>query len=550
MDNREITRRFDKLSANRKTVEQIWDSIEMFITPYRGRFFKDERDEQTIEWKKRNIYDSTAVMAHQTLAATLHGSITSPSLRWFDIRYRSDEINANKEAMVWLQNASERIFYELQDSNFNLEINETYQDLVGYGTSVITQEARDDTPGASWAGINFSSVPLKDGYFEEDWRGRVLNFYRRIEWTPAQILSKFGETNVPDDIKEQAAVGSDEKITLVFCIFSRSKSSPSAGQRVAPSRRPFGYKYVRHSDGHQFGKEGGYYEMPAFVPRWRKTSSSMWGNSPAMIALADVLTLNEAVELTLKAAEKAIDPPLLAEERSLISDLDLNARALSVVRDINGIKPFESGSRFDVAAFRIEDLRTAIRSYFLTDQINYPSPQGTPMSATEAQIRYELMQRLLGPTLGRLQSDLLNPIIERTLNLLLRAGELGDIPEILQTTQAHMDIEYMGALSRAQRVDQAGAIERWVGGVGGMAQINPDVMLVPEWEQIVRESGRLLNVPETLMRDATAVNKAKKAQQEEMNRAKEAELASMEAAATTEQVTAEQAMQEQTQEGI
>ena len=94
-DPKEIVRRFDQLSSLRKTVEQMWDTIEMFITPYRGRFFKEERSEHSIEWKKRNIYDSTAVMAHQNLAATLHGSITSPSLRWFDIRFRDEKTNKN-----------------------------------------------------------------------------------------------------------------------------------------------------------------------------------------------------------------------------------------------------------------------------------------------------------------------------------------------------------------------------------------------------------------------------------------------------------------------
>ena len=138
MKPRELIKRFDSVASDRAVVQSVWDAIEAFVTPYRGRMFKDTRNEGTIEWfKNRKVFDSTAVMAHQNLAANLHGSLTNPSTRWFDMRFRQSVLNKNKQATVWLQHASEAVYYSLQDSNFNLEINETYQDLAGFGTAVI-----------------------------------------------------------------------------------------------------------------------------------------------------------------------------------------------------------------------------------------------------------------------------------------------------------------------------------------------------------------------------------------------------------------------------
>ena len=506
MDNREIMQRYGVVSAARTTVQETWDVIEEFVTPYRGRFFRDQRDEHSIEWRDRQVWDSTAIMAHQNLSASLHGSLTSPSIRWFDLRFRDDVMNKDKAASNWLQEASEAVYFELQDSNFNLEINECYQDICGYGTGVVTQEMADPVPGLEdWNGMDFASVPLKEAYFEEDHKARVRYFYRHLTWTAGQIITKFGKENVPQSILDLDEKGVSERQGVMFCIFPRDEKPGEIGQVLAPKRRPYGYKYLLMSDQSSLGEEGGYYEMPAFIPRWRKTSESVWGNSPAHFALSDILTLNQWVEIFTERAEKETDPPVLAEERAIITDLDISARGLTVVRNIDGVKFWDQPGNLSITLEGLQMYRSAVRNYFFEDQINYPDAQAQPMTATEAQIRYELMQRLLGPTLGRLQNDLLNPIVSRTFNMLARAKQLGDIPEIVQESQPTMDIEYVGALARAQRVDQAAAIERWLANVANIAQAAPEIMDVVDWTAAGRQMGRQLNIDPELMNDEKEV---------------------------------------------
>jgi hypothetical protein len=514
MDNNELIKRFLAVKARRTTVQATWDLIEEYVTPYRGRMFKDITDEHAVDWKQRQLWDSTAVMAHQNLAASLHGALTSPSIRWFDIRFRKETLNKNTDAAAWLRRASDRTFYELQDSNFNLEVNECYQDICGFGTGFISEE---EVNADKWDGLIFSGVPLKEAFFEEDFKGQVRYFYRLMKWDATKLVSKFGD-KVPEKIKEAAEKGSDEKFEVVFCIYPRKVEKPEYAKVLSPKQRPFGYKYLCVQGGEELGQEGGYYEMPVFAPRWRKTSESVWGNSPAMFALADILTLNEWVEIMTVWSEKQTDPPIFAEERSVITDLDLSASSLNTVRDINGIKEFVSRGNVAVTEMGLEKLRANIRNYFFNDQLNFPDPQATPMTATEAQIRYELMQRLLGPTLGRLQSDMLDPIIQRTFNLLARAGEFGDIPDILLQENPDMDVEYLGALARAQRIDQAQAVERWAMSLGNLSQVMPGVLDVPNDEKIARELGLLLNVDPSLMRSGEEVKaeRDKRAQQEQM----------------------------------
>ena len=80
--------------------------------------------------------------------------------------------------------------------------------------------------------------------------------------------------------------------------------------------------------------------------------------------------------------------------------------------------------------------------------------EGPQMTATEVQVRYELMQRLLGPTLGRLQSEFLNPIVERAFYSMLRGNALPPMPEVLQQIGGDLDIEYVGPLARSQKMDE------------------------------------------------------------------------------------------------
>jgi hypothetical protein len=529
MDSKEIVKRYDSLVTQRKTVEDVWEVINQLVVPFRGDFFRDISSEHSVSWRdNRNVFDSTAIDSANTLAASIHGSLTSPAIRWFELAFRDDNLNTTKEAREWLENGANLCFTALQDSNFNLEANETYLDLVSYGTSMIIEEVEEKN--GQFQKLNFQSVPVEEMWFEQDHAGQVHRAYRRHKWTPVQIMTKFGD-KIPESIKEMAQTtkGMDQKLDVIMCIFPREDKADGDVSRVlAPKERPFGMKYICHKDAEELGEEGGYYEMPAFVPRWRKTSKSMWGHGPAMIALPDILTINQLVELILKATEKVVDPPTKVTERGLLSDLDLEPAGMTVVRTMDSMEPYESGARFDVSQLQREQLKQAIRSIFYVDQLELK--ESPAMTATEVQTRYELMQRLLGPTLGRLQSDYLDPLVQRTFNILYRSGQLGEPPEIVFENSGKLDIIYTGPLVRAQRADIAQGVMRWAATLAELSEIKPEVLDIPNWDEIAKELGSLEGVPAKLMRSDTDVKKDRKK--------REAKMAEMEKAAKAQEMGA------------
>lgn len=537
-DTAHLRKRLSALESERSTVEEAWAVIEKYVTPYRGEFNNTISSEGSVDWSKRELYDSTAVAAHQLLASSLHGAVTSPSIRWFDLRFRSEQLNKNKEAVGWLQEVASTIFFELQDSNFNLEINENYQDLSGLGTSAIVLEEGGTGSASQWGGLNFSAIPLKEVFFEEDAYGRVGRFYRKLQWTAAQILSKFGE-DVPEKIKEADQAATGERFTVVYAIVPTGNKMAALGQTQTAKKRAFEACYFLFDCGTQLGESLYYYEMPAYVSRWRKSSGSQWGNSPAMTCMGDILSLNHARKLQLIASEKMIDPPIFAEERAILTDLDLSSGALSVVRDVDRIRPFGTQGNIAISDVVIQQLQESVKDVFFANQLQFPPTQGTPMSATEAQIRYEQLQKLLGPTLGRLQNDLLDPIVERAFRMLARKNQLPPVPDIVAETNPAFDVQYMGSLSRAQRVDNAASIERWVTLAANLSGVIPGILDVIDEEAVARQIGQDLNVPANVYRSAEEVAAIREQREKMQQQAQQAEVAKMQGEAAQAQNEAE-----------
>ena len=499
--------RYDASKSERTSVREIWQDIERLVIPYRGRFYKEELSEHTIEWFKRQIFDSTAVEAAATLAASIHGALTSFTSQWFALSFQRRELNEDFESRVWLEEVTRQAYKALEESDFQLEISETYLDLVGFGTSLLIQEEK--TRHNTYDGMDFQSIPMKHAFFTTDTDNKVLYFYRRYWWKPIQIVDKFGDM-APLDMQELAKADSDttEKREVVFCVFPRfGYKDINTQSKMAAEKRPYGSVYFMHSDGHQLSEEGGYYEMPAYVPKWRKTNDSMWGNSPAMLVLSDIKTLNDLVELTLSQLAKVVDPPSFVTERGLLSDLDLEPGGLSVIRSKEDYWQYQSSARFEPGELRIERLQGSIRRAFLVDQLELK--ESPAMSATEANIRYELMQRLLGPTLGRLKSDLFDPMIERTVKILHRAGQLPPMPPLVAELKGQFDIEYTGPLAKAQRSQTAVAMEDWAMRITELAtqvgNIDPEaatkIMAVADWDAFAEELADIKGVPYNVLTD-------------------------------------------------
>jgi hypothetical protein len=489
-----IKKRVDALASDRGTWEVNWQEILDYVMPRKA-------DVVTLRTKgeKRTevLFDSSAITANNLLAASLHGTLTSPSLPWFSIKLRDEELNKNRDVQLWLEDTGRKMYDTFNETNFNTEVHELYLDLCSIGTAAIFVEEANE--GFDKNGIHFNTLHIAEYYIQENVNGKVDTLYRKYKLTARQAVQEFGEKNVGEKILTAAKEKPDQKFNFIHAVEPTEDYKRATGKSL--TKLPYHSCHVCEEDK-MVVRTGGYNEFPYLVPRWSKATGEIFGRSPSYNALPDIKTLNKAVEIGLKAWAKAIDPPLLVQDDGVIGRVRTTPAGITVVRNDGAVKPLQIASNWQITDLKENQLRTAIRQAFYSDQLQLQD--GPQMTATEVQVRYELMQRLLGPTLGRFQTEFLNPLIERVFGIMYRAKALNEAPSIIGDTK--IDIEYVGPLARSQRMEEAVAIERLYQLAMSIGQIDPSIMDNIDHDEAIRMRAKLLGVPKTIMKDINDVN--------------------------------------------
>jgi hypothetical protein len=131
------------------------------------------------------------------------------------------------------------------------------------------------------------------------------------------------------------------------------------------------------------------------------------------------------------------------------------------------------------------------------------------MTAEEVRTRQEMMIKLLGPTLGRIETEFLNPFIQRVFNMMLRDQAIEPPPkeviDAIASSRGQIDIEYTGPLAKGQRIQEVYAIERIYQFITPIAAVNPGVLDVLDHDENLRAAADVLGVPVKGIRTAKQV---------------------------------------------
>jgi len=516
-----LVKRKGKLKAQRGTWESHWQDLTNFVLPNDSDFNlkRSKGDKRTTL-----VYDSTAIHANEMLAAGLHGMLTNPASNWFSLRIKdNDDFSDNAEAKQWLEETTNVILSELSAPAvaFPSHIHEYYLSLCSIGTACmfIGEPTRRE-------GISFRAIHIDEIFIAENADGIIDTVFRCFKMSVRQIVQKWGEKSLSPRIQKMYENQEfDKQIELLHCVYPRDDIDKG---KKAATMLPVASVYIDEKEKHVLA-EGGFDEMPFMVSRWSKTVGEVFGRSPAMTALPDIKMLQEIMKTTIKAAQKVVDPPLLVPDDGVLGPVRTIPGGLNYYRASSGarIEPLLTGGNIGLSYEMMNDLRERIRTTFFLDQLQF---QGAPrMTATEVVERTERTLRLLGPTLGRLQSEFLGPMIERIYGVLVRAGRLPEPPESI--AEQELKIEYVSPLARAQRQTETQGIMRTLEFVGPIAGIDPQAAQIIKGADTVRHIAELNGVPpillksnDELMAEIQAQQEAQAAQQQMMQGAQVMEM--------------------------
>jgi len=478
---------FESLKTRRYTWESHWQDIGDYVLPRKSSITKrrspgDKRTEL--------IYDATAIHALELLSSSLHGMLTNPSTSWFDLRFRENEINEDVQSKAWLDTCVERMYQAFSRSNFQQEIHELYMDLVAFGTGCFFLEDYDGE-------LRFSSRHISEIYISENYKGQVDMVCRKFNMSARAAVQQWGK-NVGKRIFDEAEKDPYKEVEILHSVYTRDNYNIKKKDKL---NKPFGSCYIDISGTHLIA-EGGFDEFPFMVPRFLKSSSEIYGRSPAMTALPDIKMLNEMAKTTIKAAQKQVDPPLLVPDDGFVLPVRTVPGGLNYYRSgtRDRIEPLNIGANNPIGLNMEEQRRTAIRQAFFIDQLLLG--QGPQMTATEVVQRNEEKMRLLGPVLGRLTSELLRPLINRAFSILQRNEAFPPMPEYLAGVD--IEIEYVSPLAKAQKTSDLSGILRALEIAVPLQQQAPVFDYINS-DSLIKYIFDILGVPGTLLNDEASV---------------------------------------------
>ena len=492
--------RYEKLEGQRQNWETHWQEVADYMQPRKADVTKQRaRGDKRME----QVFDSSPIQAVELLAASLHGMLTNPSTPWFTLRFKDEEIDNEDEAKLWLEASTDAMYTAFNRSNFQQEIFELYHDLITFGTAAMFIEEDDEDI------IKFSTRHINEVFIAENDKGRIDTIYRRFKISARAAMQKFGEA-VSSDVQSAFKKDPYKEVEILHAVYPRTDFNPNKKDK---KNMPFESVYIEFKNGNELSVSG-FREFPFVVPRYLKASNEIYGRSPAMTALPDVKMLNEMCKTTIKAAQKQVDPPLLVPDDGFLLPVRTVPGGLNFYRSgtRDRIEPLNIGANNPLGLNMEQQRRDSIRAVFYVNQLMMQD--GPQMTATEVIQRNEEKMRLLGPVLGRLQSELLKPLIDRVFAILLRNNMLPAAPEFLSGRD--IEIEYVSPLAKAQKSTELQSIMRAVEILGSLANVAP-VFDYINFDNLVKHLADIVGVPQKILKTQSQVNAERQqaAQQQE-----------------------------------
>lgn len=417
-----VLKKESALKASRSSWDSWWQDIAEHVMPRKSHVTETAFDSPDYTDTER-LYDTTALLANQTLARGMHTHIT-PAAATFATVEPPKGNQWSYDVRNWFHDATKTIRDELTRSNFHQEVGEFYLEHSGFGTGAMFCEWN-----ARLGKLVFKSHNVGTYSISEDETGKVNTFYRTYRLKPAQIMLMFGD-DCPPSVKEKAANDATKEVELeiVHAIEPRENYDP---EKVDAENMPISSCYVLR-ETKEVIRESGYMEFPFAVARWLRWGNSPWGWSPSSFALPIIHQLNFLEQCTDVGVERVAFPAWMVPD-TMKGEFDPRPHGQNIYSPSNGgdtAMPTElaANGRLDIAMQREEQKRDVIREHFHEGLFRTVSRRDKVMTAREVS-RIEAEQASdFHPFFAQLTSEFLEPIVLRVFAELLRNNRLPSPP--------------------------------------------------------------------------------------------------------------------------
>jgi len=472
----EVLKKYKEAQGIKDYWKDKFEEAYEYCLPNRESFY----DESPGQRRTDKIFDETAVVGVQEFASRLQAGITPTFARWADFQAGSEIPTEQKTGInLELDKITDYVFQILQTSNFNQEIHEAFMDLA-IGTGVMLVEEGDAVNP-----IKFTAVPLTRVCLNNGPDGKIDTVYRTRVCKPTEINILYPKAKLPenfDPLKQK------KQIKLIEAIYKVHEDNVEKYKFCVVMENP---KHILLEE--MYTGEG---SNPYLVFRWNKASGEVYGRGPVFNAMGAIKTCNLTIELILQNAQMSVSGVYTYEDDGVINPDNISlvpGSLIPVAPGSKGLLPIQAASNFDVAQLVLNDMRANIKKALYMEALG--KPEGTPMTATEVSERMADLSRQIGSSFGRLQSELINPLLRRIIRILSKQGRI----EIPKVNGREVKIAPRSPLAQAQHLQDVADVTRFneiIAGTFGPQMIN----VIVNQNETAKYLAEKMNLPEKLIR--------------------------------------------------
>lgn len=495
----QFNKRLEALRSERSTFIPLYRELSDYHLAHRGRFLTSDRN----KGYKRNTkqINNTSRMSARTLASGMMSGITSPARPWFRLSSGESDLDDVQAVKLWLHRVQQIMYKVFSHSNVYNSLHQLYAELGVFGTAAMG--VYHDFENVIWC------KPYTVGSYMIGLNSQNISdtFYREYEISVGQCIKQFGEENVSESVKQQWLNGNSEAwVKIIHAVEpndNRDNISPLARDKAW--RSVYYEKSAGTKEGEdKFLRESGFDDFPILTPRWDVTAEDVYATDcPGITALGDTKALQLAERRKYQAIDKIVNPPLQGPS-SLKNKLNGNSVGPNDIvwheQNSEGLRSiYDFRPDLNAIAGEIMNVEGRVKRAFYEDLfLMLANTDRRQITAREVAEKHEEKLLMLGPVLERLHTELLDPLIDRTFNILQQNGVLPVPPPELQNRE--LNVEYVSVLAQAQRLVATGAVDRLVGFTGQLASVWPEARHKINASQAVDMYGESLGVDPSLIR--------------------------------------------------
>ncbi len=476
-----LDKRKQSLEAARTPFESLWRDIRLHYEPYLGKaLIEGNPDERAAAREDEKIINTEPRILLHRMAAGLQSGITSQARQWFRLRCQDAKMSEAASVRAWLDRTTEAVNSMFNRSNVYPALDQIYLHLGCFGSSAALAMPDDET------GMHVQVIDEGAYWFAENRRGRIDTLLRKIEMTLGNAAAEFGEGWLPTETAERIKNGRNEDRITIWNLVC-----PNDGHKRfadVPKERQFVSIYWADGRKEADGNAGivairsfGY--NPIIAPRWFVFGSA-YGIGCGQIGLADAKQLQTLELDKLKMIEQEVDPAIVAPASMKDEPIYTGPGGVTYYPDtMQSGRPvvgrlFELRQQIEAVLLAITATEGRLSRTFYSDlfamMINL-NMRPKQMTAREVNELAAEKIALLGPILTRLNTDMLDPLVDAGFSILASSGELAEAPEEIQGQ--NLRVEYVSSLHMEQQsATRLSGLIRVAEFTGMMAQFVPTVV--------------------------------------------------------------------------